>query len=120
MTELKKNHSGSHVAVALEEAMVASGVLGAKLLCPCCGYDYVATAGEPRTECGQDSYKASWPGRGDLTVIPCKSECGSHFDFCLGQHKGQLFAFTRLGVVEAEDDGKERHDLEGLGGDHAD
>ncbi len=63
--------------------------------CPTCTFTnnrVVAT----RTVPGHDGYKASWPGRGDLTVVELAGECGSQWELCLGFHKGQTGVFVRV------------------------
>ena len=66
-----------------------------KLLCPKCGFDYCKVGHHYHVE-GQDSYEAPWWGRGDLDVIEMESECGCHWEFCLGFHKGQTFMFAKI------------------------
>lgn len=70
------------------------------LTCPICQFDYNHLV-ELKTEPGEDSYKASWEGRGDLTTLEFWCEgCGKHWKLCLGFHKGNIYIFYRS--VEAE------------------
>lgn len=64
--------------------------------CPHCGFEYVHPE-QPFVEDSKDNYEASWPGRGDLTVIPFWCESGHKFEICFGFHKGNVTAFVRGG-----------------------
>ena len=47
-------------------------------------------------EKGEDDYKATWWGRGDLLVMTFQSELTAKpFDICIGFHKGQNYMFSR-------------------------
>jgi hypothetical protein len=65
------------------------------IACPTCGYDF-SHPGNVRNVSGDDAYRASWPGRGDLTVINFNGECGHEWELCFGFHKGQTFTFCRI------------------------
>lgn len=63
--------------------------------CPECGHNY-AHPGNIRNVSSDDAYRASWPGRGDLTVLHFVGECEHEWELCFGFHKGQTFAFCRV------------------------
>ncbi|HKP51605.1 MAG TPA: hypothetical protein VJ183_03030 [Chloroflexia bacterium] len=65
------------------------------LHCPVCGHEYNHPLDPIRID-GEDSYKAGWPGRGDLLLIPVEGECGHLWELCIGFHKGQTAIFVRV------------------------
>lgn len=65
-----------------------------KLVCPVCGFEYVAFVGRPQFISGNDNYEALWPGRGDLIIIPFECEEGHRFSIKIGVHKG--ITYTRI------------------------
>lgn len=62
--------------------------------CPRCDNDY-ALSDNVRTVSSDDNYAASWSGRGDLTIIHFKGECGHEWELCFGFHKGKTYAYCR-------------------------
>jgi hypothetical protein len=62
--------------------------------CPVCGFEYNRITNIEKIK-GNDNYKAGWGGRGDLTVIKIRGECGHDWEICFGFHKGQILAFSR-------------------------
>lgn len=75
--------------------MWADEGIGHHVSCPVCGSAFAHPEGV-RTVSGNDEYSASWPGRGDLTVLSFQGECGHHWELCFGFHKGEVFAFSRV------------------------
>ena len=71
-----------------------------QVVCPVCGFNCTHPEGV-RTVSGNDEYAASWPGRGDLTVLSFEGECGHHWELCFGFHKGEVFVFSRVLSPEA-------------------
>ncbi|MGE9269287.1 MAG: hypothetical protein ACQKBU_00685 [Verrucomicrobiales bacterium] len=69
------------------------GILTA--VCPVCKSTY-NHVDPPYMVRGNDNYESGAHGRGDLSVIPLKGECGSHWEICAGFHKGQTQIFARL------------------------
>lgn len=65
------------------------------LHCPVCG-DSNNHVGKIHTMKSNDDYSAGWSGRGGLTAIRMSGECGSQWEFCLGEHKGNVSVFTRI------------------------
>lgn len=65
------------------------------LKCPFCGDGYVH-AGAPYVERSPSDYGNNWWGRGQLIRIPFEGECGSEWDLCIGQHKGNEYIFVSL------------------------
>jgi len=59
------------------------------ILCPVCGYNFQHT-GRPIVRTANTGYKQG------VIAIPMKGECGSEWEFCIGEHKGQCFAFINI------------------------
>lgn len=64
------------------------------IVCPVCGFEY-NHFGKPILESGNDSYEASWNGRGDLISINFECEQSHKWTMCFGFHKGNTFIFLR-------------------------
>jgi len=66
-----------------------------QVVCPMCRSNF-AHPSNVRQVSSDDSYRAGWPGRGDLTVLGFEGECGHDWEICFGFHKGEVFTFARV------------------------
>lgn len=69
--------------------------------CPICKFDYSSIT-NIREVSGEDSYKASWEGRGELTILHFEGECGHEWELCFGFHKGKTIMFCRHEFMKEE------------------